>query len=85
MIIVDTNDNVVGEGIKIEVVDAQGETGLVKVTVHDNGPNNFYYIGTEDRDDYLIYNVNSPDINKLWKYIDEEFIEIEVDNSDLIA
>jgi len=84
MIIVDTNDYVVGEGVKIEVVDAQGETGLVKVTVHEDGPNNFYYIGNDDRDDYLIYNVSTPDPNKKWQYIDGYFIEVEVDNSDMI-
>jgi hypothetical protein len=73
MIVVDLNDMVVGQGNLIERVNEQNEENLIKVW--DNGM--FYYIGTEDRDEYIIYpDLDVPDIHKFWKYVGGEFEEV---------
>jgi len=70
MIVVDTTDLVVGSGPLIERVDAQGEKDLIKVWIDLDNPNGFFYIGTTDRDLYVIYTDTSvPDPNKIWKFI----------------
>jgi hypothetical protein len=76
MIVVNNEGIVVGYGVSIERVDAQGEFNLIKVTVNPDMANGFYYIGTIDRDDYIFYNVDVPDETKAWKYIDGEFIDM---------
>jgi hypothetical protein len=69
MIVVDTTDVVVGSGELIERVDAQGETNLIKVVVDTDTPTHYFYIGTDDRDLYIIYeNTSVPDPTKLWKF-----------------
>ena len=77
MIVVDNNSNVVGFGVKIERVNEQNEENLIKVWTDDE---KYYYIGTIDRDDYVIYNVDVPNNNKFWKYVDGEFIEVTYDD-----
>jgi len=73
MIVVDLNDMVVGQGILIERVNAQGEQNLIKVLDNDM----FYYIGTDDRDEYIIYpDLDVPDPMRNWKYINGEFEEV---------
>ena len=49
--------DIVGHGDSAERADAQGETGLIKVT----SGGGFYYIGTNDRDTYIfVENVEVP-------------------------
>jgi hypothetical protein len=77
MIVVNLEGMVVGYGHSIERVDAQGEENLIKVTVNPDIEYGFYYIGTEDRDEYVIYtDLNIPDETKQWKYIDGQFIDM---------
>ena len=76
MIVVNNDGIVVGYGHSIERVNAQGEENLIKVIVNPNEQYGFYYIGTVDRDDYVIYDENIPDETKSWEYIDGEFIDI---------
>jgi hypothetical protein len=76
MIVVNNDGIVVGYGDSIERVNAQGEENLIKVIVNPNEQYGFYYIGTVDRDDYVIYDENIPDETKSWEYIDGEFIDI---------
>jgi hypothetical protein len=76
MIVIDKKNRVLGSAPLIERVDAQGEKNLIKVNVNPNSDYGYFYIGTIDRDDYqIIDDVYSPDDEKLWKYIDGEFIE----------
>lgn len=84
MIVVNTKGRVVGHGIKVERVDAQGESNLIKVTVHNDGPNNFYYIGTDDRDEYTFHNVTITNDDATYEYINGELFEIEINNDDLL-
>jgi len=76
MIVVNNEDLVIGYGESIEIVDAQGEENLIKVTIGGG----FYYIGTDDRDTYQILNIDTPDNTKQWKYIDGEFEEVIFEN-----
>lgn len=79
MIVVKTDGYVIGHGVNIERVDAQDEVNLIKVVVDPNIEFGFYYIGTEDRDDYTILDLDVPDSTKQWSYIDEVFVEIVVE------
>jgi hypothetical protein len=72
MIVVNNEDVVIGYGESIEIVDAQGEENLIKVTINGG----FYYIGTDDREFYQIIDIDTPDNTKTWKYIDGQFEEI---------
>jgi hypothetical protein len=65
MITIDKNGVVMGVGYDIQVVDEQDEIGLIKIYV-DGG---YWYIGTEDRHEYEIYDVNTPDNQLGWTYI----------------
>jgi hypothetical protein len=76
MIVVNKESLVLGEAPEITRVDAQGEENLIKVNIHPDQEYGFYYIGTDDRDEYLIIDVDSPNPDKQWKYIDGEFEEI---------
>lgn len=46
---------VIAEGVNAERVDAQGEQGLIKVTVNAEG--GFFYLGNTDRDTFVIETV----------------------------
>lgn len=70
MIVVDTTDVVQGSGPLIARVDVGNEKDLIKVVVDETNPFGFFYIGTTDRDLYVIYTDTSvPDPNKMWKFI----------------
>lgn len=77
MIVVDKSNLVVGFSHMIERVNAQNELNLIKVYTDINDENMFYYIGTIDRDDYLIIDINIPDETKNYSYVNNEFIIIE--------
>lgn len=77
MIVVDKSNLVVGFSHMIERVNAQNESNLIKVYTDINDENMFYYIGTIDRDDYVITDANIPDETKNYLYIDNQFIIIE--------
>ena len=83
MIVVDIDNNVKGSGPQIERLDVNGEIGLIKVVVDDTIEYGYFFIGTEDRDLYTIYEDTSvPDAEKEWKfYVLEdgtyEYVQIE--------
>lgn len=75
MIVTDLTDLVLGSSFLIERVDADGELNLIKVYTPDLGVG-YYYIGTEDRDQYPIYtdpDLLVPDPNYDWFYNGVEF------------
>jgi hypothetical protein len=55
MIIYHPNGEIMATGSKIDIVDAQGETNLIRV-YPDEG-DGFYFIGTNDRHEYVIADV----------------------------
>jgi hypothetical protein len=76
MIVINTQNEVIGSSHLIERVDEQDEIELIKV--HTGIGIGFYYIGTDDRNLYQVIgdeNFLVPDNNKSWFYIDGEFIE----------
>jgi hypothetical protein len=79
MIVVNLEGLILGEAPEITRVNAQGEENLIKVNVYPEEEYGFYYIGTDDRDSYQILDLNTPDPNKYWNYVDGEFIEIVQD------
>jgi hypothetical protein len=79
MIVVNLEGIIMGEAPEIIRVNTQGEENLIKVNVNPNEEFGYYYIGTDDRDDYSIIDIDTPDPNKQWRYIDGEFIEDPLD------
>jgi hypothetical protein len=75
MIVITKDGYVIGEGQEITIVNTQGEENLIKVNVNPDEEYGFWYIGTEDRDTYQILDLSTPDPEKQWKFIDNEFIE----------
>lgn len=77
MIVIDTNNIVLGSGPLIERVNAQGEENLIKVCRTEETDRDFFYIGTDDRDQYTILeDLTVLDSTKNWKYVNgvlEEF------------
>ena len=68
MIVVDTQDNVVGSGPNIYRVD-EPELGLIKVVMFSEDEFGYFFIGTADRDQYVIYTDTSvPDPKKIYKF-----------------
>lgn len=76
MIVINLEGLVVGEAPQITRVDAQGEENLIKVNVHPEQEYGYFYIGTDDRDEYEILDINTPDSTKVWRYVDGEFEEV---------
>lgn len=69
MIVVDTEANVVGSAPEILRVDVQGEKGLIKVNMFPEQEFGYFYIGTLDRDLYIIYEgTTQPDPNRIYKF-----------------
>lgn len=58
MIVYHPNGEIMATGSKIDIVDAQGETNLIRV-YPDEG-DGFYFIGTNDRHEYVIADVALP-------------------------
>ena len=71
MIVVDTTDFVIGCGTNIERV-FENDEDLIKV-ITLNGM--FFYIA--DGEYFKILNIDTPDDDKFWFYINGEFIEFE--------
>lgn len=81
MIVVDLENNVLGSAPEITRVNVSGEEGLIKVNMNPEQEFGFFYIGTQDRDLYTIYeDTDVPDINKVWKVfvIDGDYVYEEV-------
>lgn len=69
MIVVDLDNNVVGSGQEIYRTDVNGEHNLIYVNAYPERQYGFYYIGTADRDSYIIYEDTSvPDMDKQYKF-----------------
>jgi hypothetical protein len=69
MIVVDLENNVVGSAPIIERVDTPTERGLIKVNMYPEIEYGYFYIGTQDRDLYTIYeDTTQPDLNKVYKF-----------------
>ena len=83
MIVVDLENNVVGSAPIIERVDTNREIGLIKVNMYPEMEFGYFYIGTEDRDLYTIYEYTTqPDPDKIYKfYVLEDgsydYVEVE--------
>jgi len=83
MIVVDTQNNVIGSAPIIERVNIGNEINLIKVNKFPEEEFGFFYIGTDDRDSYVIYeDTFQPDENKFYKfYVLEDgtyqYVEIE--------
>jgi len=56
-ILVNQKDEVICKGYNIYRCNFQEEKNLIKINVNQN-IDDYYYIGTIDRDDYLIFDVN---------------------------
>jgi hypothetical protein len=76
MIVINLEGVVVGEAPQITRVNAQGEENLIKVNIHPDQEYAYFYIGTDDRDEYEILDLNTPDSTKVWRYVDGEFEEV---------
>lgn len=69
MIVVDLDNNVVGSAPQIYRTNVNGERNLIFVNVYPERENGYFYIGTQDRDQYMIYDDTSqPDIDKVYKF-----------------
>ena len=69
MIVVDTKNFVQGSGPLIERVDVGDEKNLIKVVVNPDYEFGYYYIGTIDRDLYIIYeNTTQPDPERIYNF-----------------
>jgi hypothetical protein len=69
MIVVDLENNVVGSAPFIERVDTNNEIGLIKVNMYPEKEFGFFFIGTQDRDLYTIYeDTTQPDPDKIYKF-----------------
>lgn len=86
MIVVDTENVVVGCGYLITRCDINDEVNIIKVRLDVENDDIYYCIGTQDRDQYIIYeDTNVPDLHKqYWFYVRQhpdggqyyEYIEI---------
>lgn len=76
MIVINLEGVVIGEAPEITRVNAQGEQNLIKVNVYPDQEYGYFYIGTDDRDEYEILDLNTPDSTKVWRYVDGIFEEI---------
>lgn len=75
MIVTDLTDLVLGSSVLIERVDNGDEADLIKVYTPGIGVG-YYYIGTEDRDLYPIYNEPDllvPDPDLIWYFNGTDF------------
>jgi hypothetical protein len=83
MIVVDLENNVVGSAPIIERVDSSTETGLIKVNMYPEREFGYFFIGTEDRDLYTIYeDTTQPDPDKIYKFYfledgSYDYVEVE--------
>ena len=80
IVVTDDQGYVMAYGISAERVDAQGETGLVKVNISEDA---FYYLGNINRDDFIFHDVTDlPDeMDKPMKYSpDTGFYELPEQN-----
>jgi hypothetical protein len=69
MIVIDTNNFVVGSAPLITRVDVDDQIGLIKVDLDETFELDFFYIGTEDRDLYqIIDGIEVPDPNEQYYY-----------------
>lgn len=69
MIVVDTNDFVLGSAPEITRVDVGDERNLIKVNVKPEEEFGYFYIGTVDRDLYIIYtDTTQPDPDHQYKF-----------------
>ena len=69
MIVVDLEHNVVGSAPEITRVDVDGEIGLIKVNMYPEQEFGFFYIGTQDRDLYTIYeDTTQPEPDRIYKF-----------------
>lgn len=69
MIVVDTNDFVVGSAPEITRVDIQNELNLIKVNMFPEQEFGYFFIGTVDRDLYIIYeDTTQPEPDKMYKF-----------------
>lgn len=82
MIVVTENNFVIGWGIDIYRCDVDGEKNIIKVVV-DESEWGYWYIGTVDRDLYVIYtDTFPPDTTKQWNFYvlpdgTYEYVEVE--------
>lgn len=72
MIVVDNNNIVIASSPLIQRCDDNGEYGIIKVWFDQE----FYYIGTQDRDTYQIVDGIDADMTKKWSYSDGVLSEI---------
>lgn len=69
MIVVNTENSVVGSGPEIYRTDVGGEKDLIKVNVFPEQEFGYFYIGTADRHLYKIYtDTTQPDPAKIYKF-----------------
>lgn len=69
MIVVDTDHNVLGSGPLIERVDVGEEKNLIKVVVYPDQEFGYFFIGTYDRDLYIIYeDTTQPEFDRMYKF-----------------
>lgn len=69
MIVVDTENFVKGSGPLIMREDVENEKNLIKVVLYPDAEYGYFYIGTEDRDLYIIYeDTTQPDPNRIYKF-----------------
>lgn len=85
MIVVDTEHNVVGSAPIIERVNTDTEQNLIKVNVYPDQEYGYFYIGTQDRDLYIIYeNTTQPNPDAVYKFYvlpDGTYEYVEVDSN----
>lgn len=85
MIVIDKMNFVQGAGVMIFRENVGDEANLIKVVVNPNDEYGFFYIGTIDRDEYVIYeDKDVPDSEKMWKYFPEEDKFEEVPNETIL-
>ena len=69
MIVVDLENNVVGSAPEITRVNVGNEMNLIKVNMYPEQEFGFFYIGTIDRDDYIIYeDTTQPNADRIYKF-----------------
>lgn len=85
MIVVDTEHTVLGSGPMIYRTSESGEPNLIKVVVDPLEEFGFFYIGTEDRDLYTIYEDTTqpePDLEyKFYVLPDGTYEYVEINQS----
>lgn len=69
MIVIDTTNFVVGSAPLIYREDVGDQKGLIKIDLNTEAENDYYYIGTEDRDLYqIIDGIEVPDPTQQYYY-----------------